>query len=65
MRVDFSLEQIFGRNPREVGQLFRAQGLDPTLPYRAKVTFSGVTIEQDVPQELRSSRFFVPIPART
>lgn len=65
MRVDFSLEQIFGRNPREVDKLFRSQGIDPTLPYRAKVTFTGVTIEQDIPQELTTPRFFVPIPAGT
>ena len=65
MRIDFPLDQIFGRNPREVDQLFRSRGLDPAQPYRARVTFSGVTIEQDLASESRPSRFFIPIPART
>jgi hypothetical protein len=49
MRVNFSLEQIFGRNPHEVVQLFRSQGLAPERPYRTLVSFSGITIEQDGP----------------
>lgn len=65
MRVDFPLEQITGRNPREVDELFRSQGIDPAQLYRARVTFSGVTIEQELPNENRPSRFFIPIPART
>ncbi len=66
MRVDFPLDQIFGRNPRDVDALFRSQGLDPAQPYTAKVTFTGVTIEQDAPnKDNRASRFFIPIPART
>jgi hypothetical protein len=66
MRVDFPLDQIFGRNPREVDQMFRSQGIDPAQPYKARVTFNGITIEQDIPKESRpSSRFFMPIPART
>jgi len=65
MRVDFPLDQIFGRNPREVDQLFRSQGIDPAQPYKARVTFTGITIEQDIPKENRPSRFFIPIPART
>ena len=65
MRVDFPLEQIFGRPPREVEQLFRSQGIDPDLPYSSKITFTGVIIEQDIPRDQRPSRFFIPIPART
>ena len=47
MRVKFSLDQICGRRPKEVGRLLRARGIDPAHPYRASVTFSGVTIEQE------------------
>ncbi|MEJ2200285.1 MAG: hypothetical protein P8X63_04625 [Desulfuromonadaceae bacterium] len=64
MRIDFSLDQIFGRDPREVDQLFRSRGLDPAQPYRARVTFNGVTIEQEIAVEKKASRFFIPIPAR-
>ncbi len=64
MRVDFPLDQIFGRNPREVDQLFRGQGIDPEQPYTAKVGFNSITIEQDQPRPTKASRFFIPIPAR-
>ncbi len=48
MRINLSLEQIFGRNPSEVGLLLQALGIDITRPYRAQITFTGVTIEQDM-----------------
>jgi hypothetical protein len=47
MRVKLSLDQICGRRPKEVGRLLRARGIDPAHPYRASITFSGVTIEQE------------------
>ncbi len=64
MRVDFPLDQIFGRNPREVDQLFRGQGIDPDQPYTAKVGFNSITIEQNLPRPPHASRFFISIPAR-
>lgn len=47
MRLNFSLDQILGRNPREISRLFRSLGIDPDRPYRAQVTLSNVVIEQD------------------
>lgn len=46
MRVNLSLDQIAGRKPDEVGRLLQTLGIDPSLPYTANVTFTGVTIEQ-------------------
>ncbi len=51
MRINLSLEQIFGRNPAEVGLLLQALGIDTSRPYRAQVTFAGVTIEQEMTRE--------------
>lgn len=51
MRVNFSLDQIAGRHPKDVGRLFQSLGIDPARPYRANITFSGVTIEQDAELE--------------
>jgi hypothetical protein len=51
MRINLSLEQIFGRNPAEVGLLLQTLGIDTARPYRAQVTFTGVTIEQDLARE--------------
>lgn len=47
MRLDFTLDQILGRNPREVSRLFKSLGLDPDRPYRAQITLNNVIIEQD------------------
>lgn len=47
MRINLSLDQIAGRKPKEVGHLLQTLGIDPTRPYRASVTFTGVTIEQE------------------
>ena len=47
MRINLSLDQISGRNPREVGRLLRTLGIDPARPYKANVTFAGIIIEQD------------------
>lgn len=52
MRIDIARDQIFGHSPQEVGRLLRSLGIDPKRPYRAKVTFSGVTIEQEGTREL-------------
>ena len=52
MRINLSLDQICGRNPRDVSRLLRALGIDPARPYRANITFSGVTIEQELDREL-------------
>lgn len=49
MKVNFAFEEIYGQDPKDVRKLFRTQGLDPSRPYRARVSFSGVVIEQDVP----------------
>jgi hypothetical protein len=53
MRINLSLDQISGRKPVEVGLILQKLGIDPARPYTARVTFTGVTIEQDVPRELR------------
>ena len=47
MRIKLSLDQICGRRHKEIGRLLRARGIDPAHPYRASITFSGVTIEQE------------------
>jgi hypothetical protein len=47
MKTIFTLQEIFGKRPAEVARLFKARGINPTRPYRARVTFSGITIEQD------------------
>ncbi|WP_305045554.1 hypothetical protein [Geoalkalibacter sp.] len=47
MRLNFALEQILGRNPREVSRLFRSVGLDPERPYLAQITLNSVIIEQE------------------
>ncbi|MBE0599333.1 MAG: hypothetical protein IH614_18985 [Desulfuromonadales bacterium] len=52
MRINLSLDQISGRNPRDVSRMMRALGIDPARPYKANITFSGVTIEQDLDREL-------------
>ncbi|BCR06783.1 hypothetical protein DESUT3_38520 [Desulfuromonas versatilis] len=54
MTIHLPLEQILGRNPKEVGKILRAQGIDPDLPYRATFTYTEVTIEQE-PQPPRIS----------
>lgn len=46
MRINLSLDQISGRNPSDVGRLLQALGIDTSRPYTARVTFSGITIEQ-------------------
>jgi hypothetical protein len=47
MRLNLNLDQVLGRNPREVSQLFRSNGIDPDRPYRAQVTLQQIIIEQD------------------
>lgn len=47
MRLNFALDQILGRNPREVSRLFRSVGLDPERPYVAQITLNSVIIEQE------------------
>ncbi|MDO3380097.1 hypothetical protein [Geoalkalibacter halelectricus] len=47
MRHDFALDQILGRNPREVSRLFKSHGIDPERPYRAQITQNNIIIEQD------------------
>ncbi|WP_305041735.1 hypothetical protein [Geoalkalibacter sp.] len=47
MRLNFALDQILGRNPREVSRLFRSVGLDPERPYIAQITLNSVIIEQE------------------
>jgi hypothetical protein len=47
MRVVFDLNQIIGKPPREVALLFRRRGLNPTRPYRARLSFKEVVVEQD------------------
>lgn len=47
MRVVFNLDEIYGKKPKEVAVLFRRRGLNPTLPYRARVSSGGIVIEQD------------------
>ncbi len=47
VRATFAMDEIFGQAPEVVVNLFRKQGIDPTRPYRARFTFSDVTIEQD------------------
>ena len=49
MEVHLSLEEVFGKNPRIVARILRLRGINPARPYRARVYFSGVTIEQDDP----------------
>ncbi len=53
MRLNLNLDQVLGRNPREVSQLFRSKGIDPDRPYRAQVTLQQIIIEQDSRQEER------------
>ncbi len=48
-RITLRMDQVFGQSPAEVVKLFQLQGIDPSRPYRAKFTFSEVTIEQDPP----------------
>jgi hypothetical protein len=47
MTVTFSLEEIYGKNPKAVARLFRKRGLNPARPYNARINFSGVVIQQD------------------
>ncbi|MBE0599613.1 MAG: hypothetical protein IH614_20425 [Desulfuromonadales bacterium] len=47
MRVIFALEEIYGKNPREVAKLFRRHGINPGRPYRARVSSNGITVEQE------------------
>ncbi len=47
MTINLPLDQILGRNPKDVGKILRAQGINPDLPYRATFTFTAVTIEQE------------------
>jgi len=51
MRFNLPLDQILGRNPREVSRLFRSKGIDPDRPYRAQVTLQNIIIEQDSRQD--------------
>jgi len=53
MRLNLNLDQVLGRNPREVSQMFRSKGIDPDRPYRAQVTLQQIIIEQDSRQEER------------
>ncbi len=47
MRVDFPLEEIYGKKPQEVARLFRLRGLNPGLPYRVRISSTGVIVEQE------------------
>lgn len=47
MKTTFALQEIYGKKPTEVARLFKARGINPTRPYRARVTFAGIIIEQD------------------
>jgi hypothetical protein len=47
MKTTFALQEIYGKKPAEVARLFKSRGINPTRPYRAQVTFAGITIEQD------------------
>ncbi|MFA5516592.1 MAG: hypothetical protein WDA20_09930 [Desulfuromonadales bacterium] len=47
MRVDFLLEEIYGKKPEEVARLFRLRGLNPERPYLAKVSPSRIIVEQE------------------
>ncbi len=47
MRVVFELDQIIGKPPREVARLFRRRGINPARPYRARLSFREVVVEQD------------------
>jgi hypothetical protein len=50
MRVDFSLEEIYGKKPQEVARLFRLRGLNPARPYRVRISSSVVVVEQEGPR---------------
>jgi len=58
MVVNFALDEIFGRNPKEVDQLFRRQGLDPARPYTARINSFGVTIEQEIDAKMSKYQMF-------
>jgi hypothetical protein len=58
MRIKLSLDQICGRKPQEFNRLLRARGIDPDHPYRASITFSGVTIEQESASDRSAALFF-------
>ncbi|WP_291316820.1 hypothetical protein [Desulfuromonas sp.] len=47
MRVNLSLEEVYGRRPQEVEKLLCRLGIDLVRPYRANITFSGICIEQE------------------
>ena len=49
MTVNLPLDMILGKKPNDVGKILRARGIDPDLPYRATLSFSSVTIEQEKP----------------
>ena len=51
MRVDFSLEEIYGKKPQEVARLFWLRGLDPGLPYRVRISSARVIVEQEGPRQ--------------
>jgi hypothetical protein len=47
MKTTFALQEIYGKKPMDVARLFKARGINPTRPYRARVTFAGIIVEQD------------------
>lgn len=47
MRVVFNVDEIYGKKPKDVAVLFRRRGLNPSRPYRAKVSSGGIVIEQE------------------
>lgn len=47
MTVTFSLEEIYGKNPKMVASLFRRRGLNPSRPYSARINFNEVVIQQE------------------
>jgi hypothetical protein len=47
MRVDFRLDEIYGKKPKEVARLFWERGLNPERPYQARISSSGIIIEQE------------------
>jgi hypothetical protein len=47
MIVNFPFHEIFGKNPTVVAKLFKIKGINPGRPYRARISFDSIIIEQD------------------
>ncbi len=46
MQVMIRMEEIYGKSPILVAKILRLRGIDTSLPYRTRISSTGMTIEQ-------------------